>query len=271
MNNNRNTAERISSNNGPSGILLCVMRIAFILIIIILIAMVLVTGVYYAVDLVVQGACRTVHDDQPFLIDLVIDKVIELNVMPYYNSEINRTVNDVISDCRNHIHFSKNIFENYWSVLDDDVKNMMNTLSDHIFNQFIKSIGQINIPSDINLLVQLVAQANRSDVSVLAQEIDNNFMTMNKLFANISNSNSTLSPNLVQSTIGEFKNYVKNVLESTLDSCPLPLSIIYKTDTLVCHKFGSSLSGLWLGIFFFMFIVTVGICIFGICVYKRLN
>ncbi|CAF0996212.1 unnamed protein product [Rotaria sp. Silwood1] len=268
----RSKSETMSSNNnGSSGILLCVMRIAFVIIIIILIAMILLTGVYYAVDLVVQGACRTVHDDQPFLINFIIDKLIESNIMPYYTSEINRTVTDVVSDCRNHIHFSKKIFENYWSVLDDDVKDMMNTLSEHVFNQFIQSIGDIDISSDRSLLIQLINQANRSDVSVIAQDIDKNLITMNKFFGNISNSNATLSPNLVHSTIDEFKNYVKKVLESTLDSCPLPLAIIYKTDKLICHKMGSSLNGLWLNVFFFMFIVTVGFSIFGICVYKRLN
>ncbi|CAF1194881.1 unnamed protein product [Rotaria sordida] len=267
----RNKVERMSSNNGSSGILLCLIHIAFVIMIIILVIMVLLTGVYYALDLVVQGACRTVHDDQPFLINFIIDRLIKSNIMPYYSSEINRTVTDVISDCRNHIHFSKKIFENYWSVLDGNVKNMMNTLSEQIFNQFIKSIGQINIPLDINLIIQLINQANRSDVSVIAKEINKNLITMNNLFKNINNSNSILSPNLIQSTISQFENYVKKVLESTLDGCPLPLATIYKTDTLVCHTLGSSLSGLWLSVFFFMFIVIIGFCIFGICVYKRLN
>ncbi|CAF1107838.1 unnamed protein product [Rotaria sordida] len=267
----RNKVARMSSNNGSSGILLCLIHIAFVIMIIILVIMVLLTGVYYALDLVVQGACRTVHDDQPFLINFIIDRLIKSNIMPYYSSEINRTVTDVISDCRNHIHFSKKIFENYWSVLDGNVENMMNTLSEQIFNQFIKSIGQINISLDINLIIQLINQANRSDVSVIAKEINKNLITMNNLFKNISNLNSILSPNLIQSTISQFENYVKKVLESTLDGCPLPLAMIYKTDTLVCHTLGSSLSGLWLSVFFFMFIVIIGFCIFGIYVYKRLN
>ncbi|CAF4357889.1 unnamed protein product, partial [Rotaria sordida] len=93
----------MSSNDSSSGVLLCLMRIAFVIMIIILFVMVLLTGVYYALDLGVQGACRAVHDDQPFLINFVTDKLIEWNVMPYYSSEINRTVIDVISDCSNNI------------------------------------------------------------------------------------------------------------------------------------------------------------------------
>ncbi len=64
---------------------------------------------------------------------------------------------------------------------------------------------------------------------------------------------------------------MKKVLESTVDGCPLPLATVYKTDTLVCHALGSSISGLWLSVFLFMTLITVGLCIFGVGVYKRLN
>jgi hypothetical protein len=42
--------------------------------IIILIVIVLVSGVLYGVDLLAQGACRTAHDDQPFLVSFLIGK-----------------------------------------------------------------------------------------------------------------------------------------------------------------------------------------------------
>jgi hypothetical protein len=61
------------------------------------------------------------------------------------------------------------------------------------------------------------------------------------------------------------------VLESTIDACPLPLATVSKTDTLVCHTMGGSIDGLWLSVFFFMSLITVGLCIFGVYVYKRLN
>ena len=56
------------------------MRIAFFIMLIILIAMTLVTGVYYATDLTLQGACRVVHDDQPFIINFTTCKLINLFV-----------------------------------------------------------------------------------------------------------------------------------------------------------------------------------------------
>jgi hypothetical protein len=64
---------------------------------------------------------------------------------------------------------------------------------------------------------------------------------------------------------------VKNVLESTVDACPLPLSTILKMDTLVCQTLGGSISGLWLDVIICMLLITIGFCIFGVSVYKRLN
>jgi hypothetical protein len=48
------------------------MRIIFIPMAIMLVVIVLLTGVLYAVDLFAQGACRTVHDDQAFLVPFLI-------------------------------------------------------------------------------------------------------------------------------------------------------------------------------------------------------
>jgi hypothetical protein len=55
----------------PPSVVLCWMRIVFTPMLIMLIVIVLLTGALYGVDLVVQGACRTVHDDQPFLVSFL--------------------------------------------------------------------------------------------------------------------------------------------------------------------------------------------------------
>jgi hypothetical protein len=60
------------------------MRIAFVVIIILLVAIVLLTVVYYALDLFVQGTCRTVHDDQPSLINLISGKYIDIFICNFY-------------------------------------------------------------------------------------------------------------------------------------------------------------------------------------------
>ncbi len=59
-------------NKSPSRVLLCLMRIAFFLMIIMLVIMVILTGGYYAVNLSVQGACRAAHDDQSFWVSFII-------------------------------------------------------------------------------------------------------------------------------------------------------------------------------------------------------
>ncbi len=68
----------MNSNNGSSGVVLCLMRIAFIVMIILLVVLAILTGIYYTLDLALQSTCRTVHDDQPFLINLITGKYIYL-------------------------------------------------------------------------------------------------------------------------------------------------------------------------------------------------
>jgi hypothetical protein len=68
----------------------------------------------------------------------------------------------------------------------------------------------------------------------------------------------------------QLQSYVKIVLKSTIDTCPLPLATIYKADTLVCHKFATSINGLWFSLFVYMLFIIFGLCICGLCIYKRL-
>lgn len=71
----RSRSRKMNSNNG---VVLCLMRIAFIVMIILLVILALLTGIYYTLDLALQSTCRTVHDDQPFLINLITGKYIYL-------------------------------------------------------------------------------------------------------------------------------------------------------------------------------------------------
>ncbi len=64
---------------------------------------------------------------------------------------------------------------------------------------------------------------------------------------------------------------MKKVIESTIDSCPLPMNNILKIDRLICHETANIINGLWFKIFLFMFAVLFGLCFFGINIYKRLN
>jgi hypothetical protein len=116
---------------------------------------------------------------------------------------MNKTMTNVINDCRDQVHFSKKLLENYWFTLDNAVKDMMNTLSKQIFDQFIKSIEEINIQSDQNLLVQFVNTVNVSNIRVIVHKLDTDLSTIQIYFDEISSSNSTLRQSLVQTTIVE--------------------------------------------------------------------
>ena len=61
-----------SSRQVSSGVWLCLMRIAFVVISIVLIILVVLTGVYYTADLSLQAGCRMVHDDQPLLVSFIL-------------------------------------------------------------------------------------------------------------------------------------------------------------------------------------------------------
>jgi len=120
---------------------------------------------------------------------------------------MNTTMDDVILDCRNQVHFSRKLLKNYWSTLDTDISVMMNILSKQIFDKFIISMGKIDIPSDIDLLDQFVDQANVPTISIIVQKIDTDLTTMETYFEKINSSNSTLPQNLVQTTIDEVSFY----------------------------------------------------------------
>ena len=60
-----------SGSQKTSAVCLCSMRLVFGVMMVLMIITVLLGGILYAVDLFVQGACRVVHDDQPFLISFL--------------------------------------------------------------------------------------------------------------------------------------------------------------------------------------------------------
>ncbi len=83
-----------SSSSSSSGVVLCLMRLAFFVLIILLIVLVLVTTVYYTLDLTIQSTCRTVHDDQSYLINLISGNLeINFHVKCCFVFELNREIN----------------------------------------------------------------------------------------------------------------------------------------------------------------------------------
>jgi hypothetical protein len=88
-------------------------------------------------------------------------------------------------------------------MLDNSVKYMMNTLSERILKQFIKSIKDIDIPQDMRLLGDFVSKANVSNIPMLVEAVESDLTVLEGYFEQINGSNATLPQNLVQPTVDE--------------------------------------------------------------------
>lgn len=210
---------RQSKKGNSSGVVPCLMRLAFFIMMIFLLLLVLLTIVFYTLDLANQGFCRTVHDDQPYLINTLsgeykrsciskkenvkfnLEELIKSNVIFGNTTDMNTTISNIVNDCGNQIHFSRKFLDSYWSTLANNIKMMMNTLDGQIYDRFIQSIKDINIAEDLDILTMFDTAAGVPAISAIVASIRIDFTNLEQFFANISNSNSTLPQRLVQPTI----------------------------------------------------------------------
>ncbi|CAF1355829.1 unnamed protein product [Adineta steineri] len=271
---NRN-GERSSSliNNNQSrtvhnhNLSLCLIRINFGLLVIFLIILSLITSLLYGIDMILQSSCQVIHYDQPFLISYVTDNFIK----SIDDFDVNATLNNLINDCSNNIHFSKKFLEKFSLKLDDELIKIIEQLNTNIYNQFQSSIPIKNISSEFHLFNNFVNLTGLTTLHDRLVRIENNFNKINQKFTQIIQQNSKLSNNFMTEIINQFKLLLERILESTIDSCPLPLNDIYKIDELICHKTTNIINGLWMKILLVIFTIVFGLYIFGIYIYKQLN
>ncbi|CAF4454717.1 unnamed protein product [Rotaria socialis] len=260
------------SSHCSSSARLCWMRIVFTPMMIILILIVLVSGIFHGVDLLAQGACRTAHNDQPFLVSFFIDQLSGKN--PNYlvinELDVQTLFTNIIDDCSNHRHFSESFFENHLARFENETDYAMNRLNKRVFDQFILTIDHIDIRSHLDLLAKFSDAIASAEIQEKVHETEQNLKNVEIQFNKILAMTPILPASIVKQTNQDFKDYLKRVLNSTIDMCPLPLATIYKTDKMLCHNFSSSFNGLWFGLFLYMFFITFGLCICGLCIYKRL-
>lgn len=145
----------------------------------------------------------------------------------------------------------------------------MKMLNQQIYDGFQKSIGQITIPEDIDQLILFANLTNRADIFLQVEAIDKNLNQIEQILIGINQTTPTVPSNLVQNTTTEFWNYLNDVLESTIDACPLPINTLFQADELVCHHLNQSINGLWLSIFIFVVLVIFGLWMFSLMIYKR--
>ena len=184
-------------------------------------------------------------------------------------SDIKTTVYTIIEDCGNGVHFTRHLLESHLSGLNNNTEEAMNQLNRKIFNEFNSSIDAIDIQSNIDDLQSLEDLVNVTDIQNKIEEIKNDLIYVQTRFDNISYHIPIIPSSLINSSTSKFRDYLNNVLQSTLDQCPLPLSTLFKTDTLVCHQLAGSINGLWFSLFIYLFLITFGLCILGLCICNR--
>lgn len=116
------------------------------------------------------------------------------------STEMNKTIKNIIDDCGDQTHFSRNFLDGYWSNLTSNVESMMETLDERIYDDFVQSIKDINIAQDLQLLARFAAEVNNSNISNTVAKIQADYTTLDQYFAKINSDNSSLPQSFVQPT-----------------------------------------------------------------------
>ncbi|CAF1145562.1 unnamed protein product [Adineta steineri] len=226
-------------------------RIIFAFITIIIIILSLITGFLYGLDSFFQGSCRIIHYNQSFLISYATN-----------DSNMNKTIFNVINDCDENIHFSDNLLSNSYNKLNNQLNLIMKNNDEMIYKEFVRINNKTNIASVSHLLHGIPLPPN---INNHLTSIQNDIGYIHNKSKEIILHNSKLSSNFFD----KFEIFLKKLIHSTIDSCPLPLNIIHTLDECICHKTAKLINGLWFSLFSFIFTITIAVYIFGIYIYKQ--
>ena len=192
-------------------------RIAFGFVTILLMILCVLSGFFYGADLFVQSSCRLLHYDQSFLISFASGKKkkrimkqiffsfskIENFVKSFDGFDVNKTLNNLINDCKKKIHFSGKFFEQFSGQLNNEIIPFLIHLNENIYKQFLSSIKLINISSELRLIHQLAQLARLSDIIHLINHIQKEFSQIDQLFQRIIKENSQVSNEFLRETLDE--------------------------------------------------------------------
>ncbi|CAF3925230.1 unnamed protein product [Adineta steineri] len=197
----------VSSSKDSSNAVRCWMRIVFFPLMCILIVIILLTSILYTVDLFAQSICRTVHDDQSFLISFLIDELLgpNKNELIVGGFDVETIFTTIINDCGNQIHFSEHFFSNQLNPLQTDVNQAMNELNKKIDDKFNASITAINITSDLERLDQFSMTINSTKIQNKIQEIRNDLQVIEIEFKKISSSIPIVPESIINQTINDVR------------------------------------------------------------------
>ncbi|CAF3346636.1 unnamed protein product [Rotaria socialis] len=264
---NNNLMEKNKTDDHHSvGLFLFSIRLCFALINMLIIILSLITGFLYGLDLLLNMSCELVHHNQTLLISLVTNNFVNQSG----TFDVNRTIFNIINDCNRNVHFSKILFENASTQLQNELSSTIKDINQNIFDQFLNFNNKINITSDLHLLMSIASSSGLTKIVMLLKSIDHDFEQIRQIFQRILKRNSTLLTNFTSSVFNEFEEFTMKVIQSTIEKCPLPKDTILRADELICHQTAKNINGLWLQIFLFSFSMITGIYILGIYIYKQL-
>ena len=116
-------------------------------------------------------------------------------------TELDTIATNIIDHCQDGVHFSSRLLHNYWPTLQRYLSDMMNELNKQVYDQFVKSIHQIDIPDEIRLFAEFVNQTNILDISNEVKQIDWDLNVINTAFVKVNASGSVLPDFVIQPTV----------------------------------------------------------------------
>jgi len=120
---------------------------------------------------------------------------------------VNRTLNNLINDCNNKIHFGKKFYEEFSNELNDQLILIINNLNENIYKQFLISIKMLNISSELYLLKNLDNLGGLTDIQNRINLIQTDFKQIDQIFKQIIQHNSQLSNQFLTETLNEVRKY----------------------------------------------------------------
>jgi hypothetical protein len=122
--------------------------------------------------------------------------------------DVNVTLNNLIDDCNNKIHFSKRFIENYSSELKEQLIPIIKELNEYIYNQFQISININNISTELHLLNNLANLTALTNIQNHLILIEKDFNQIDNIFTQIKNENFQLSIQFWNKTLNEVRHWM---------------------------------------------------------------
>ena len=124
---------------------------------------------------------------------------------------MNKTLNNLISDCNAGIPFIERFLEGYSYELNDLLIPIITNLNHQISNQFLKSIERVNITSELHLLNNFLNLLGSNQIQHHLDIIQNDLKQIDRIFTQIVQHNSQLSMKVFKNLLNEVRSVCFNL------------------------------------------------------------